>query len=394
MILRCPGTELEREPSTMPVTARGRAFTLVELLVVIAIIAVLTSILLPVVGGARNAARRAATLSVVTDYTTAASRFANDNADRMPGYFSEQDMGAEANFPGEDLAFLSASENAMLDLAGQGAIWNDPNENPPAGYGEIGPYDDSDDRLIEVNPALIGADDSAYFAPGDGFFKNMEHASKQQVSPIGRTELPDVVDAFGNPVLVWSQDLGGRGSINPEAGGEVFLQFARASSDDGDAWFYLNSNAAFLGDGGIGSSGRNQAGDPTGRAPTSALGFWSAIGTDYEEQARTLAAVLGSPAYPLLEAGETLEDAPFEEIYPARPRGRFIVQSAGSNGYYLGSNEQGWGTNAHEEPGEFHMDFGNSFKSQGDDRYTGDDGGFTSIDLLEGFDDVFSSSGN
>jgi prepilin-type N-terminal cleavage/methylation domain-containing protein len=378
----------------MRVTARVRAFTLVELLVVIAIIAVLTSILLPVVGGARKAARRAASLSMITDYTTAASRFANDNADRMPGYFSEQDMGARENFTG-DRAFLSASENAMIDLAGQNAIWNDPDTNQPGGYSEVGPFVNGDDRNILLNPDLIGADDGAYFSPGGSFLTSLAHGS-QQVSPNNRVEIPDVVDAFGNPVLVWSQDLGGRGSINPDASGDpIFLQFARADSDDADAWFYLYSNAAFLGNGGVGSSGRNQAGDPTGQAATSAIGLWDQIGTDFEEQARTLAAVLGSPAYPVLAAGNTLDTAGYEEIFPARPRGRFMVQSAGANGYYLGSNEQGWGANAHAEgSSEFHLDFGNSFKSQSDVRYAADDGGFTSIDLLEGFDDLLSSSGN
>ncbi len=375
----------------MRVIARARAFSLVELLVVIAIIAVLTAILLPVVGGARAAARRAATQSLLTDYTTAANRFANDNGDRMPGYFSEQDMGATENL---DRGF-SASENAMLDLAGQGAIWTDTENNQPGGFEEVGPYTAGDDRNILLNPDLIGADDGAYFSPGDGFFTAMEHGSGQQVAE--GIEIPDVVDAFGNPVLVWSQDLGGRGSINADATGEpVFLQFARASSDDGDAWFYLFSNAAFLNENGaIGSAGTNQAGDPTGEGTTSAIGLWDAIGSQFEEQSRTLAAVLGSPAYPLTETGETLDSADPDAIYPARPRGRFIVQSAGRNGYFIGSDEQGWGSNARiNGSSEFRLEFGNSFKSQDGVRYEADGGGFTSIDLLEGFDDVISSSGN
>lgn len=376
----------------MRVIARVRAFSLVELLVVIAIIAVLTSILLPVVGGARAAARRAATQSLVTDYTTAANRFANDNGDRMPGYFSEQEMGATENLT----RGFSASENAMLDLAGQSAIWDGEPGDAPDGFDEVGPFAAGDDRNIRVNPDLIGADDGAYFSPGGGFFTNLDHRSGQQVSE-SATELPDVVDAFGNPLLVWSQDIGGRGSINPDdtTGDPVFLQFARASSDDGSAWFYLFSNAAFLNeDGAIGDSGINQASATDGQAPTSAIGFWDQPGSQFEEQARTLAGILGSPAYPLFESGSNLEDAAADEIYPARPRGRFIVHSAGRNGLYLGSDEQGWGTNATTGGSEFHINFGNSFKSQTDVRYESDDGGFTSIDLLEGFDDVISSSGN
>ncbi|MEM9373794.1 MAG: type II secretion system protein [Planctomycetota bacterium] len=376
----------------MRVIARARAFSLVELLVVIAIIAVLTAILLPVVGGARAAARRAATQSLLTDYTTSANRFANDNADRMPGYFSEQEMGSSDNYNGGE-PFLSASENAMLDLAGQGAIWNDLEDDPPSNFSEVGPFEDGDDRNIFVNPDLIGADDGAYFSPGDGFFLQLEHL-RGQIAPNSRVRIPDVVDAFGNPILVWNQDLGGRGSIDPDNNAEaVYLQFARADSDDADAWFYLYSNASFLAPGSIGTSGRNQAVDPFGEASTSGIGLWTA-GTDFEEQSRTLTAVLGSPAYWVAEAGLTLDDASFDEIFPARPRGRFIVQSAGQNGLYLGSDEQGWGTNAVATSTEFHLDFGISYKSQSDARYTLEDGGFTSVDLLEGFDDVISTSGN
>jgi prepilin-type N-terminal cleavage/methylation domain-containing protein len=362
-----------------------RAFTLVELLVVIAIIAVLIAILLPVVGGARKAARRTATLSMTTDYATAASRFANDNGDRMPGYFSEQEMGSTENLT----RGLSASENAMLDLAGQGAIWTS-QETPPPEYVAIGPVSSVQ---IRVNPALIGADDGAYFTPGASFFATMNHAAGQQSSAL--PALPDVVDAFGNPVLVWSQDTGARGSINPNSTNPVpYLQFARAASDeDKGAWFYLFSNAAFLNARSLGDSGKNQALDPNA-GPTSAIGLWTGVGSNYEEQSRTLAAILGSTASPVVATGQSIDSAAFEEIYPARPRGRFIVHSAGANGLFVGSNEQSWSANGHVGGGEFHLDFGNSFKSQSDARYTTDDGGFTSIDLLDGFDDVLSSSGN
>ncbi len=362
-----------------------RAFTLVELLVVIAIIAVLIAILLPVVGGARKAARRTATLSMTTDYATAASRFANDNGDRMPGYFSEEEMGSRANLT----QGLSASENAMLDLAGQGAIWTS-QETPPPEYVAIGPVSSVQ---IRVNPALIGADDGAYFTPGASFFATMNHAAGQQSSAL--PALPDVVDAFGNPVLVWSQDTGARGSINPNSSNPApYLQFARAASDeDKGAWFYLFSNAAFLNARSLGDSGKNQALDPNA-GPTSAIGLWTGVGSNYEEQSRTLAAILGSTASPVVATGQSIDSAAFEEIYPARPRGRFIVHSAGANGLFVGSNEQSWSANGHVGGGEFHLDFGNSFKSQSDARYTTDDGGFTSIDLLDGFDDVLSSSGN
>ena len=38
----------------------------------------------------------------------------------------------------------------------------------------------------------------------------------------------------------------------------------------------------------------------------------------------------------------------FENIYPARPRGRLIVQSAGIDGHYFSTSGKGWATNAQD----------------------------------------------
>ena len=64
-----------------------RAFTLVELLVVIAIIALLLSILLPVLSRVRESANRAACMSNLRNWGQAASRFATDNDGLFPRGF-------------------------------------------------------------------------------------------------------------------------------------------------------------------------------------------------------------------------------------------------------------------------------------------------------------------
>lgn len=72
-----------------------RAFTLIELLVSIAIIAVLISLLMPGLRGARDAARSASCLSNQRQLITAWNLYANANRERaMPlAYWSAEDIG-------------------------------------------------------------------------------------------------------------------------------------------------------------------------------------------------------------------------------------------------------------------------------------------------------------
>ncbi len=65
-----------------PVPRRG--FTLIELLVVIAIIAMLASLILPAVSGAREAGRRTQCINNQHQFATAFASFAARNSDRLP----------------------------------------------------------------------------------------------------------------------------------------------------------------------------------------------------------------------------------------------------------------------------------------------------------------------
>lgn len=65
-------------------TRRTRGFTLVELLVVVGIVALLISLLLPVINKARESARRAVCLSRISELTRATLLYAGDNNQWLP----------------------------------------------------------------------------------------------------------------------------------------------------------------------------------------------------------------------------------------------------------------------------------------------------------------------
>ena len=80
---------------TRPLASPPRAFTLIELLVSIAIVAVLISLLMPGLRGARDAARSASCLSNQRQLITAWNLYANASRERaMPlAYWSAEDIG-------------------------------------------------------------------------------------------------------------------------------------------------------------------------------------------------------------------------------------------------------------------------------------------------------------
>ena len=74
-------------PGTVDI-CRERGFTLIELLVVIAVIALLTGILLPSLGAARDAARDVRCKSNQRQFGLALTLFANDHRDHLPGVYT------------------------------------------------------------------------------------------------------------------------------------------------------------------------------------------------------------------------------------------------------------------------------------------------------------------
>lgn len=373
--------------SHQPRTRRG--FTLVELLVVIAIIVLLIALLLPALAGARIAGKKSATQNMIQAFTNAVSSFSNDNGSRMPGYFSQAQMGANANI-GQG---MSAMENVMIELGGSDVLVGSYADyrsdiDEAAGVIAIAPFAHDDNAAI-VNTKLIGAN-GAYFAPDTQFLKVMLQDEGQQVTSRenGQHLMPDVVDGFGNPLLAWVKDENARGSIDPDNNNpNGYGQFVSYASDGagpwiGPAWFYYASNNCFYGNGAtaIGEGGNNQQG-------VSGLGTTL---TNRRDRVYTLATLLASPSYYALPSGELLEDTTDpHDIFPVRPRGNLIVQSAGPDGYYLGSQDPGWKANVDTDDG-YHLVFGFNYKGEGP-RYRDEDGKFITNDIIAETDDIIQA---
>lgn len=340
-------------------------FTLVELLVVLSIIAVVLAILVPALAGARRSARRAATANLMQSLATASSDFMLDERGRTPGYFSAAEMGSDDN----GLRGLSGMQNLLLDLSGgvTTATTATPGMSLLVGLGP------TTSRVVNVDLAAIGQPRQAGSGTTVKAYFNPDRAYLAAQTATGQTAggttaehraLPALVDAFGQPILAWTEDDRATPGV----------AFAAISSSTARARFYWNSNRAYLGAAALGKAGRNQL--HTGGAqpaPYSMLGETTGgsgmadrlLGTG--AAAGSMAALLGNPAYPEpTVAGEA--------VRPAAARGKLVFQSAGADGWYMGSEDLG-GRIARAP-------------TNGVAAYT------TNLDAMKDFDDIVNRAGN
>lgn len=340
-----------------------RAFSLIELLVVIAIIVVLVAIIIPSLGGVRSVARETQTKSLLSDVTAAAGKFSLDNAGRIPGYFTPAEMGSGDNAT----RGLTGMENALLDLAGTEAVFSDEDDSD-TDLIEVNPL--SSGTSIYVNPDLLGSGTNNYLTLDAQFIRYEEQGSG--VGSIGQIastgfdgarSLPDLVDGFGQPLLVWTEDAGAPSKITD------FDEFAREDSDGDPAKFYWNQNAAILNSGGIGKK-------LTEISESSLLGGADTGGKNDTDRERTLAAVLGNPGYP----ANLADPLPAQDtIYPSAARGKFVIHAAGADGVYLSlKDKKGRGLITSNR-----VNYGANFPGVGETE-----------DVIKQFDDLFASGGN
>ncbi len=326
-----------------------RAFTVIEVLVVIAVIALIISIVVPTLGRVRDAAKKTDTLATCNGLSQAITSFRNDNR-RLPGLNPIANLATANSLPGTG---MTALENAMVDLVGMKT-----QATGGAGFTSIpSPLGGG------APPTYVGIatrTGSGYFVP----------SQKQFVNSVG-SAIPELVDSFGQPIMLWQEDEAAVGRITPDGVGGPMIAGLIVNPSDATsrAKFYLATNASFLTSSSFGTQGTNMRRD-------SFLGLNGVAGPN---QIAALGALMGSPAYP-----SNLQVA-VDQIYATESRGSYAVHSAGRDGLFLGHKDKG-GAVAGGSTGV--LRYGHNFKNNAGDNISVGPDGKTPFDVIAGFDDI------
>jgi len=323
---------MSRTPGSVAVR---RAFTIIELLVALLIIGVVLAIVLPALSGARKSAMRGATQADLSRLGQAASQFQIDNR-RLPGYFSQRALADTANGDnspsGTGQRGFSSMQSIMLDLAG-GVV---PSTGASFGGGgeilEVGPLAGGGNTafvnlsLIGATQSINGATRSIYFAPDKKLFR----ADQGIITNVdAHRQLPNLCDAFGQPILAWAQDDMTRDTAPPPT-------FAGVNYTDlnSAARYYWATNAAFLRTTALGTAQKNQV-EAAGVEEYSLIG----AGRTEEQLTSSLNGLLGNSAYP--QVGNPGDPMFGGQNRPRIGRAPLIFHSAGADGVFLSSLDRG-----------------------------------------------------
>ncbi len=333
---------------------RSRAslgFTLIEMMVVIVILIILLAIFQPVLRGARNAARSVSTKQLVNNIQASAASFELDQR-RLPGAFTPAQMGVAGN----QARGFTNMQNILLELS-DGIIANG---TPNARRIQVGP---AATGTVLVDLDLINAPSEAKGVTKNVYYtidkKNWvsQNGANQKVASAEHITLPDVVDAFANPLIVWVED-DGAGSGDPFA---TFDSSARAK-------FYWSGNAAFLQSESLGRGAQDQTDLESGSMISRG---WTTPVVEF-----SMHGVLGHPAYPMPQNNAN------SQAFPSSSRGKMVFHSAGIDGVFLGAKDRG-GLLARAAANS------NPYHRQNVIDYRG-----SKTDPLDNFDDIISVGGN
>jgi type II secretory pathway pseudopilin PulG len=304
----CSARPLSVLSSPAPASTYGRsrrAFTITELLVAIGIIVLLIGILLPALAKALGNAKRSQTSSTLQEFAKAIEAFQQEFG-YYPGIVPEDVLASDPR--------ISSTENAILHLMGGAVGEDDPNYGSfTTGWTVITLGTGGKTFSLKVNgfeigkgPRIAGKQYAPFFSPKSDEFS----VAAGQVGGITGNdpvaiELPDVLDAWGTPVLYF------------RAAREVGALVGPVAS----ARFNLETNAPYVRSTGLGDLGKSQE--------ASLLNPESDVEPD---EFATLAQFIRNPAF-------GASNAPLQ----GTGRGKFALVSAGPDGIYFSKND-GFGT--------------------------------------------------
>jgi len=300
-------------------------FTLFELLTVLAILSILLGLTIPVLGRARKTAKVVANQTLMREVAVGAQQFRLDNAEQSASYFSAKQLGSSQNLT----RGFSPMQSVLLNLMGGIAA----SDSLAAGTSVLDNVGPTVAGSVSVNPSKLAAGESS-LRPGKGAYLTIpgnnlktlfggdadEYPAggvNQLVAPAmgtaydNHSRIPELIDAFGTPILAWIEDE----RIRPE---DSTALYAAQDSDTDTARFYYAGNSMYL------------------NSPKNYNSWLSTVATaNADRRHAVLGVVTGNPAF----AQSATQLGGFN--MPRASRSGIILHSAGPDGVWVAKGTAG-----------------------------------------------------